>query len=335
MQTINWKDLYNHKLTSPFIPKIGDNFDKQYCDGQEVLGDETIERYQDYIQDSEYINLFNNYTFISNNRWNKPSSNCNNNNSNPNNTNNIQVESTTQVSTPSSLIKISKNPFPRPLCNQYSTSSIFKQGSRLPSHNLITPKDITKQLQQSKMDLFLGKSMSMKIIPQANVKGMKINCNNDISNITERKNSHKAIANKAFVNNFLTQQKFSKRLLHPFPLSSNTSRPNSPHESDDRSIVNSYTKKIKALKTIDVEKNLPLISFIQRKFKNTNCLFSPTSMKNIKDEHSLSITKSNFNQQKIKPKIKFASINISARKKFIGLHNKTNSASILEKLYKK
>lgn len=342
MQCVNWNDLYNHKLQSPFIPKLGDNFDKQYCEGQEVLGEETIARYQDYIQDSEYIDLFNNYTFISNIKWNNPTNNYNINNStlNANNSNNIQVESTTQVSTPSSRIKITKKPFPGPLCNQYSTSSIFNQGSYLPGHNLISPKEITKP-HKSKIDLFLGKSMSMKMIPKSNVKEMEINCINDITNITDRKNSQKIIGNNAFVNNFLTQQKQNrtfvknKKVMHPYALSSNTSRPGSPPESEDRAIINNYNKKSKALKTIDIDKNLPLISFIQKKLKNTNRLFSPLSMKNIKDDHSLNIAKSSFKHQKIKPKIKFESINILARKKFIGLHYKSNSAFILEKLYKK
>lgn len=61
---MNWSDLANHKMPSPFIPKHGDNFDKKYCEAKEKIGEDTIERYQDYMQDEDYIDLFEGYTII-------------------------------------------------------------------------------------------------------------------------------------------------------------------------------------------------------------------------------------------------------------------------------
>ena len=64
MKDINWDDLLHHKIESPFKPREGDNFDKKYCEANDIIGEETLERYQDYVQDEEYIELFNGYTII-------------------------------------------------------------------------------------------------------------------------------------------------------------------------------------------------------------------------------------------------------------------------------
>ena len=60
----NWDDLYNKRISSPFVPKMGDNFDKKYCEGVEKIGNETQERYQYYMSKEKYNIIFNNYTFM-------------------------------------------------------------------------------------------------------------------------------------------------------------------------------------------------------------------------------------------------------------------------------
>jgi hypothetical protein len=42
----DWKNLYLGKLKAPFLPKKGDNFDYQYCNAPEKMGQETEERYR-------------------------------------------------------------------------------------------------------------------------------------------------------------------------------------------------------------------------------------------------------------------------------------------------
>lgn len=61
-----WQDLYDKKIESPFIPRIGDNFDKRYCESQDKLGNDTLERYQKYIRDVNFPNVFLNFTCINN-----------------------------------------------------------------------------------------------------------------------------------------------------------------------------------------------------------------------------------------------------------------------------
>ena len=61
---INWEELMNKNMKSPFVPKNGDNFDKKYCEGVEQIDTQTKERYQYYKSKSKFKTLFINYTFV-------------------------------------------------------------------------------------------------------------------------------------------------------------------------------------------------------------------------------------------------------------------------------
>ena len=61
---INWDELLNKNMKSPFVPKEGDNFDKRYCEGVEQIDTQTKERYQYYKSKSKFKTLFINYTFV-------------------------------------------------------------------------------------------------------------------------------------------------------------------------------------------------------------------------------------------------------------------------------
>ena len=63
-KNINWEELLNKQMKSPFVPKDGDNFDKRYCEGVEHIDTQTKERYQYYKSKSKFRTLFLNYTFI-------------------------------------------------------------------------------------------------------------------------------------------------------------------------------------------------------------------------------------------------------------------------------
>ena len=58
-----WKDLYDKKLDAPFVPKNTDNFDKKYCEGPDKIGNETLERYQNYYKNEALSDIFINYSF--------------------------------------------------------------------------------------------------------------------------------------------------------------------------------------------------------------------------------------------------------------------------------
>jgi len=60
-----WKDLYEKKMQTQFIPKAGDNFDQKYCQAPEKIGQNTKENYDNLIRRETVQNLFRNFTFIS------------------------------------------------------------------------------------------------------------------------------------------------------------------------------------------------------------------------------------------------------------------------------
>ena len=64
MKDIDWENLELKKIKPPFLPKkSSDNFDRNYCEGEDDIGEETIERYQIYAQSDLYPEVFKNYTY--------------------------------------------------------------------------------------------------------------------------------------------------------------------------------------------------------------------------------------------------------------------------------
>ena len=65
MKDIDWDYLNKKELEAPFLPYSNkENFDKSYCEGEEKIGDETLGRYDEYIQSEFFEGLFPNYTYI-------------------------------------------------------------------------------------------------------------------------------------------------------------------------------------------------------------------------------------------------------------------------------
>ncbi len=60
-----WKDLYLGKIKSPFIPKVGDNFDAKYCNKPDQIGVNTKERYYKIKESFNYKIAFNNFYYFS------------------------------------------------------------------------------------------------------------------------------------------------------------------------------------------------------------------------------------------------------------------------------
>ena len=67
----NWNELFNKKMKAPFLPKSGGNFDKKFCNEIERISEETMERYQCYINDEGYSCLFRGYTFFNSDDYNQ------------------------------------------------------------------------------------------------------------------------------------------------------------------------------------------------------------------------------------------------------------------------
>ena len=91
MKDIDWDLLNKKELKAPFLPYSNkENFDKEYCEGEEKIGDETLERYDEYVQSEFFEGLFHNYTYVDMNlilEYQKIYSNYNNNDKINNNNN--------------------------------------------------------------------------------------------------------------------------------------------------------------------------------------------------------------------------------------------------------
>ena len=64
LKNIDWKDLYNGKVTSPFIPVGEENYEYKFCTAVERKGEDTEERYKEIIKSDEYTNIFNDYYYF-------------------------------------------------------------------------------------------------------------------------------------------------------------------------------------------------------------------------------------------------------------------------------
>ena len=63
MKDVDWEKLEMKKYEPPYKPKMTENFDKKYCEEEEDIGEETVERYQAYMQSDLYPDVFKNYTY--------------------------------------------------------------------------------------------------------------------------------------------------------------------------------------------------------------------------------------------------------------------------------
>ena len=60
----SWKDLYLGKLTSPFIPKIGDNYDHKFCNKPDNIGIDTQERYYKILNGNKIKTVFKEFYYF-------------------------------------------------------------------------------------------------------------------------------------------------------------------------------------------------------------------------------------------------------------------------------
>lgn len=58
-----WTDITLKRFRSPFIPKQRENFDKRYCQEIDRVGIATRQRYENYLKNPKYKEIFENFTF--------------------------------------------------------------------------------------------------------------------------------------------------------------------------------------------------------------------------------------------------------------------------------
>ena len=60
----DWENVKKKILKAPYIPKIGDNFDKNYCLQNNKIGADTIDRYQKIMNDENYNIIFKEFNCV-------------------------------------------------------------------------------------------------------------------------------------------------------------------------------------------------------------------------------------------------------------------------------
>lgn len=63
LKGFKWKDLYDKKMTGPFIPRGTDNFDSKYCNANERLTENTKKRYEVHLREEKIKQNFRDFEF--------------------------------------------------------------------------------------------------------------------------------------------------------------------------------------------------------------------------------------------------------------------------------
>ena len=50
----DWDALFNKTILAPFVPKKEGNYDKKYCEMIEKCGEDTMERYNNYLNKKNF-----------------------------------------------------------------------------------------------------------------------------------------------------------------------------------------------------------------------------------------------------------------------------------------
>ena len=61
LEDFEWENCYKKKLKAPYIPKYGDNFDKNYCLKINKIGTETMARYENIMKKEEINTIFKDF----------------------------------------------------------------------------------------------------------------------------------------------------------------------------------------------------------------------------------------------------------------------------------
>ena len=64
LKDIDWKDLCNHSIKSPFIPNGDENYEYKFCTAPDKKGEDTEQRYKDIMRTPEYKTIFNDYYYF-------------------------------------------------------------------------------------------------------------------------------------------------------------------------------------------------------------------------------------------------------------------------------
>ena len=310
----DWDKLLNKELIPSFIPKSSGNFDKTFCEENEQIGEQTENRYKNYMQNSRFITIFKNYTYIDEKEFDFININIDNNN-------NIIKKDKTKIKL------ILKNNVPT-LKNLFSDDN-NRNNSKIKIYNKLrifnSTKNIKKnviKLSRNKSDLFeeANKKKILKNFSSINLKNEKINnfhniFNNNDNNIFNKKDSFKKLKLKSlsFTNLIFNNNSNSKKNIEEFSMENFNYKYNNNIDNKNLNNVNE-AKNINLLKLFNnnnINKKIKLNKLPNIKRENMNKNLNNFLCKNINNKELFNTYKKN----NINLNINENSINIIYKKK--------------------
>ncbi len=244
-----WKDLYEKKLESPFMPKNMDNFDKKYCEGPDKIGNDTLERYQNYYKNEALNQIFINYSYenlitvqTNKNESNKKS-NINYNTNHNTYLNNLNNSKKKRINSSLTNLNINKNSLNNLIKSKMKISeSIYLNNSNNQSQNILFSKNTPIKNRNNSMINSLNINLKPTLTP-SHIRNMSSNSNLSVAfqnNINNNTNTRNLNHNNNNNNNNLNSPNSPNIINHI----ANNNTPNKNRTNNNTNLMKSRNKNL-------------------------------------------------------------------------------------------
>ena len=281
MKNIEWDILKEKKLEAPFIPPLSEqNYDKKYCEGNDKVGEETIGRYELYLQSDLYGGVFVNYTYINLEFISKY------NNEDKNKNKKFRINSS--INSNKNKIILNKNKNKRNTNNINSNNNSNSKKINNENNNNIIKNNNNREIKNYSNKTINSASIRKNAFSQKNIKNNNINNNNAIININKNYLSND-IDKFNILNNI---PKYNTPMVNENIMCNNYINLNFNNCKNDQNIDVSTIKKIISNNINDLKQNM------KNKNNNNNFNNNINYMKNRNEKNII-----NINNKKEKERI--------------------------------
>ena len=282
MNDINWDLLLKKKIGAPFVPPENkENFDKKYCEGEDNVGEETVERYELYLQSDLYEGVFVNYTYINMNYISKFDKRQ-------------KFRISSAQSSQSNFLSYK---------NENKTSTIkmnVKNNSKINNIEPIQDCDKNKNISSNRyMDNFYQKN-NMNIINNKKllnskhytILNNKESKKDEIKNLNENKNKNNNIINKKSNFNTIDQTKKENNLLLKYNINNDIQKYNIPMVNENIMCNNFINLNINNYQSNQKNDKIMDALAIKKLLNNNNIIEKNININSNKKQEAVSMNKS-------------------------------------------
>ena len=338
MKDINWELLANKEIKAPFLPHTKkENYDKDYCESEEKVGENTLERYEEYQQSEYFEGLFSNYTYLDFNKVSSYQKIYGNINREENN-NNKKIYNETNYNVTRKLL--SNDNFKTISINKDSKSNLANKSfhSNHNSPKIANIKIITNYICNSKKNKIKIKDVVGK---DENKEIINSNSNQGIKMLSQNNSKKKIIGKETALDLLKNKQQFKNIILKSLinNIGNKDKKKDNPNISkiqkflmkNGRKINFNLTKKIflnksNSVKIVKPTNPMDLIHYnnyiTNKKEENTSSPNGNKNLLNIKNNNNNNDFKTTLIQQYLKSKkINSNKFNILLNKEKLGNKN--------------